>query len=540
MKTVTYEQLASGENVALNLHRILAQCRAQGIRRLTFQPGVYQLDPLFCSQRSLNISNHGYNGPKRIAALIEDMEDFEIDFGGSTLVCNGIMTPIAILNSKNIRICNVKLKNPTVPIWECRVTAHGEDYIDVENIHGIEKLELRHGQLFARYPGTMLAHMIIVIGFNGKTGEITERIGNDPLGIHSLHVTFEPLDETHMRLRGCLRQPPIGDVLVFSAARRMGAGVFCQHSQELTFENVDICSCYGMGLLAQVCRDITLRRFRTLREEGRLCTASADATHFVGCSGEILVENSTFVGQLDDALNIHGIYTRILDKGEDWILIRQVHHESSGIPIYQPGHALQILSPNTLLPYACKTLKALEIINDECSILYLEESAADIRVGDDVENISLTADLVFRNNVVRDNPARGMLIGARGKVLIENCLFHTTATAIKFECDGEFWFESGGITDVTIRNNLFDNCKEGWGNAIIEFQPREATEEGRYFHGSIRVVDNTFRGGIACLAIVDNVRCFEFLDNTIIDNDGACIEMSHTGESKIQDGIHKE
>lgn len=528
---------AGGSHPALDLQRILQQCQAEGIRKLTFQPGEYRLEPLYCAQRSLNIANHGYNGPKRIGVLVEDMVDFEIDFGGSTLIADGIMTPIAILNSQNIRIRNVTLKNPTVPIWECQVTAHGEDFIDVENRYGFDKLEFRQGQYVARYPGTMLGHIIIAIAFDGKTGQVQSPWGNDPLGIHNMYVTFEPLDDTHIRLRGVRRKPPIGNILVFSCSRRMGSGIFCQQGENLAFENVTIQSCYGMGLLAQVCRDITLRDFHTRREAGRMCTASADATHFVCCTGTILVEDSTFEGQLDDALNIHGMYTRILDKGTDWIMVQQVHHESSGIPIFRPGDRLQILSPDTLLPYAGRTLKAVQIINDECSVLHFSESAEDIRVGDDVENVSLTADLVFRNNQVRDNPARGMLIGARGKVLIENCCFHTTATAIKFESDGQFWFESGGMTDVTIRDNVFDNCREGWGSAVIEFQPRPARQEGHWFHDRIRILGNTFRAGIAPVAAVSDTRLLEFWDNRIVDNPEAHIRLTHVGQHQIQPDV---
>ena len=151
MKIASYQQLAIHQSPALNFHYIMEYCQREKINRLVVEPGTYELDPKLCSQRNLNISNHGYNGPKRIGIVIENMEDFEIDFQGSTLICQGIMTPFAILNSKRITVRNVKLKNPTVPQFECRVIAHGENYVDVEAIFAMENVQLIHGYLQHKY-----------------------------------------------------------------------------------------------------------------------------------------------------------------------------------------------------------------------------------------------------------------------------------------------------------------------------------------------------------------------------------------------------
>lgn len=537
MKTVTYKELAVHGSPALNFHYILDYCRKEGINRLVVEPGVYELDPKLCSQRQLNISNHGHNGPKRIALVIEDMEDFEIDFCGSTLISQGIMTPFAVLNSKNITVKNVKLKNPTIPQFECRVTAHGKDYVEVENIHGIENVQFQHGYLYASYPCAMYTPCHTNVEFDGTTGEIAHGTADNTLGVPSRDLYFQPLDPTHLRIFGGTRKPPIGNVLLFNAMCRVGAGFFCENSGNLRFENVDICSCYGMGIIAQMCRDITLNSFNTVREDGVLCTAGADATHFVNCSGLVTVENSSFMGQMDDALNIHGIYTRIIGKGENWVLVREMHPEATGIAIYQPGNLLQVLPPDTLLPYTKKTVKAVEHINDECIKVLLNESTEDIQVGDDLENLTLNADLIFRNCVVRDNRARGMLIGTNGKVVIENCHFHSSGTAVKFESDGAYWFESGATADVTIRNNHFDGCKYGgWGHAIIEFQPREATEENRYFHGSIQVTGNTFTKGLPELVSINNASRFVFLDNTL-NLEEPKVVVTHVGTSEVQSDV---
>ena len=77
--------------------------------------------------------------------------------------------------------------------------------------------------------------------------------------------------------------------------------------------------------------------------------------------------------------------------------------------------------------------------------------------------------------------------------VIENNYFNTSGCAILFQSDGVYWFESGGVYDVEIKNNTFDSCRYSpWGNAIIDCPPRPAEEEGKYFHKKIAVASNEF------------------------------------------------
>ncbi len=540
MKILKYSEFSNSPEAALNFYDVMNECKAQRAAKLLVEPGVYELDPKFCAQRDLCISNHGHNGPKRIGVLLEGMENFEIDFQGSTLVGLGILTHIALLGCKNVTIRNVKLKNPTIPILECRVIGFGEGFVDAEAVSGLENFELAYGKLRWEHGKLIYTPAFGNVEFDENTGEIARGTDDRTLGENFENLTVQKLGNTRLRISGIRRTPPLGNILAIYASQRMGAGIFCQHCENLRFENVDVCSCYGMGLLAQVCRNLTLEDFCTLREDGRCVTAMADATHFVNCTGLVKVENSTFVGQLDDALNIHGMYSRILAVEENTLLVQQVHHEATGIPLYEPGNRIRVLPPDTLLPYAEKTIRSVEKINDQCFRIGLAESAADIRVGDDIENLTLNCDLIFRNNVVRDNRARGMLIGTPGKVLIEQNTFHSSGTAVKFESDGDYWFESGGTTDVTIRENRFEDCKYGgWGYAVIEFKPRRAVEPNRYFHGTVRVEDNTFTGGLPELVSISNAEHFTFTGNRL-ELEDAYLCTEHIGEAEIQENINKK
>ena len=79
-------------------------------------------------------------------------------------------------------------------------------------------------------------------------------------------------------------------------------------------------------------------------------------------------------------------------------------------------------------------------------------------------------DVLIKGCRMRGNRARGLLLGSRGRTVIEDCYFHIAGAAILFEGDGNFWYEQSGVRDVTIRNNIFENGNYGslnWGNACI-------------------------------------------------------------------------
>jgi hypothetical protein len=332
---------------------------------------------------------------------------------------------------------------------------------------------------------------------------------------------FEDIGGDLLRLYGVKRYPPIGNYEILYITPRLGAGIFCEDSSDLYFENVTVHGCLGMGVIAQTCHNVHLNGFNTLRKGDRYYTANVDGSHFVNCTGLVRVENCTFEGQLDDALNIHGMYARIEKVAGNEIFVREVHDEARGIRVYRAGDRIQVLDVSSLIPYAEKTIIEAEYLNQDIIRLVLKEGTDGVREGDDIENLDRTADLIFKNNTVRNNRARGMLIATKGKVIIEDCYFHTSGAAILFEADGDFWFESGGTRDVTIRNNFFDGCKYStWGSSVISCAPRKRIEEGKYFHKKMDIVDNRFHMTMGYAVQLDNIESATFTGNTVTAADG--------------------
>ena len=543
MKTLYFKDYRKTGNDAYDLYRLITDLGTKKDVKIIFDKDTYHVNPDFCFERCVNISNHGWNGYKRFFALIDGMENVELDFSGSTIISNGVLTPFGILNSRNITVKNAILENDNTMFLQARVIAHGNGYVELEKMRGGSQFVLRgNGELATNYYQCFFV-INNSLEYNAETGEIERGTADHSFDEYLWNMRFEDVGNNKLRLHGVKRYPPIGNIVIFSATRRLGCGFFCEDSSDIILENITVHSCFGMGILAQTCHNIHLDSFNTLRHGDQYYTANADATHFVNCTGTVLVENSTFEGQLDDALNIHGMYARIESKSEREILVREVHNEARGIRIYRDGDRIQIVNNKSLIPYAEKTIEKAEYINQDIIRLTLKETTDGIVIGDDIESLDRVADLIFRNNIVRNNRARGMLIATRGKTVIEDCYFHTSGSSILFESNGDYWFESGGVQNVTIRNNTFDGCKyANWGSAVISCVPRKAVEDGKYFNREIRVIDNKFHMTMDYAVQFDNVEHAVFEGNTVTAADGIDpkITLNHIGRADIITDIKVE
>ena len=538
METIFFRNHRKNSDDGYNIYRLLSDLKGKKDVRIVFDKDTYEISPDYCFERAIHISNHGWNGYKRIIALLEEMESVELDFSGSIILTHDVITPFAIINSKNITIKNVTLENTNICFMQTRVLSHGDGYIELEKMQGADSFFMRHGRELAMTYDESMFIVVNNIEVNPTTGTLEPGTSDHTMKEFLWNMRFEDIGNGKLRLHGIKRYPPVGNILIFSVERRLGCGFFCEDSENVRLENVTVHSCHGMGILAQTCHNITLDGFNTLRHGDQYYTANADATHFVNCTGLVKVENCTFEGQLDDALNIHGMYIRIEKIGEGEIFVREVHSQAKGIRVIRAGDKVQILHPKTLIPYTEKTVKEAEYINKDSIRIVFEEGNDGIRsTGDVLESLNRVADLIFRNNVVRHNRARGMLIATKGDVLIENNYFNTSGCAILFQSDGVFWFESGGVYNVHIKGNVFDACRYSpWGNAIIDCPPRPEEEENKYFHKKIAVTDNRFIMINDSVALFNNAEEIVFEGNTVECDEtfSPYITVQHVAKAKIE------
>ena len=297
---------------------------------------------------------------------------------------------------------------------------------------------------------------------------------------------------------------------------RPAPGIFLDSCTQTALRNVKVHYAEGMGLLAQLCTDVTLQKFSVClkgKSDPRYFTTQADATHFSQCRGRISVAKGMFESMMDDAINVHGIYLKVKEIIDRRTLrCSYEHNQAWGFAWGQPGDTVSFVRA------VCMDVKGDENVIEsikpadqptnhgakEFVIRFNNDVPREVCTDETygVENLSATPEVVFRRCTVRNNRARGALFSSPRRTVCERNFFdHTSGTAVLLCGDCNGWFESGAVRDLVIRKNRFLNALTNqfqFTNAVISIYPeipRINIQKG-YFHGgkrdAILIEDNVF------------------------------------------------
>ena len=512
-----YSEFNKTDNHSYNVYNALKYCKEHNENSLVFDKGTYHFCDEMAAEDMMCVSNHDMYCVKRIAFLLKDMKDFTLDGGESEFVFHDSIVPFSVINSENITLKNFSVDFDETMILDACVCDVNDSYIDVLVVND-DSFYISDSILYCKDSAGHIGRADFFC-LRSK-GEDKSFISQSCDEFDLAETRFEDLGNKKIRIHNFGLDVEKDMHLIIKNALRHSCDIVCSDSKDVEIKNITLYKSYAMGLLAQKTENITVDNMTVRAKDDCLYSLSADAVHFVHCKGLVKVINSSFSEQLDDALNIHGIYTKIIDKTDDYIIVKYMHHSAKGLNIYEKGSEIVVLTPETLISNGIYKISDVEVINMNYTKIYVEGGTKNIKVGDVIEDLTYSCDLLFENNRVYNNRARGMLIAAKGNVEIKNNYFNTPGVAILFESDGKFWYESGGTTGVIIKNNTFDNCKytlNSWGESVIEIVPREKFNEGEYFHKYIEISDNSFSNCNSSLFYLDNVENIYVRNNNFRD-----------------------
>ncbi len=529
--TVNFNEFKTTGNNTLDLVNALKTCKNIGANELVFNKGVYEFDDEFALEIPLCVANHGETGYRKSAFLLQGFESFTINGNGSTFVFKGIMNAFTLLDCKSVTLKGFSVEFPDYPYPNGFVTNITDEYFDVK--FDSDNILVKDGILYVK-SGAFCDKVHCDVRFDGETHEIVRGTGDFSLGKSMNQMGCVRLPNGDFRFFNPPVFPKKTDVFGLLTGIRRASGILLDNSHDTVISDVTIHSCIGIGIMAQCCHNITVDNCRVTASEGRYVSSAADATHFVACTGLVEVKNCLFEHMLDDALNVHGIYTKVVKSAEDLAVVKFMNAASVGIDIYKVGDTLAALDPETLKPFAEVKVVDSTLINREITQLKFKENIT-LPEGCIIENLTRYPELLFHGNTVQNNRARGMLIATNRKAVVKNCRFHTSGSAIVLECDGKFWFESGAVSDLTIEDNVFDDCRyANWDKGVISAPQGKQTVNGFYYHGKIEIKNNTFKGHNDYDVYADNVAELGFKGNK---SDRPEIKLCHVGKTDIDDGV---
>lgn len=506
---------------------------------LRFEPGTYHFHPKGAAIHEYYVSNHDQVASKSIGLALDEFHSLTLEGNGAQFIFHGRMLPLALTHSRNCTLKDFSIDHANPQIAQAEIVSNDPEQGITFRVAPWVNYRITQDSLFETYGEGWALRQSAGIAFEKETRRVCYNTSD--IGVPTKGITeIEP---------GLLRAPrwkdkrlTPGTVMALRTWERPTPGIFLSHNTQTTLKNVTVHYAEGMGLLAQLCEDITLDGFNVClkgKDDPRYFTTQADATHFSQCKGKITSVNGLYENMMDDAINVHGTYLKILERIDNHTVRgRYMHDQAWGFDWGFAGDKVQFIRSKTM-----------EILDGENKVASIEpadkptmhgarlfrirfEKPVPAEVSGQgsygIENLTWTPEVYFAHNTIRNNRARGALFSTPQKVLVEKNLFdHTSGCAILLCGDCNGWFETGACRNVTIRNNRFINSLTSqfqFTNAVISIYPEipELDKQQKLFHGgkknAIRIIDNEFVTFDAPLLYAKSVDGLLYKGNTLVTN----------------------
>lgn len=472
-----------------------------GEKTVVLEKGTYFIDSAKCEEPMLFITNtvgddefSDDETPHRscVPLYLNGLNDLTLDGGGSLFLIDGKVTNIALENCRNITLKNFEIRHKHPDMHEFRVVGKRLFSVDFEfDRDTLYEFDGGKGYFYGkdyRYgidKGALTAGWIGLI--REETPDKIQRVQ------HPLFASLGMEDLGNGRIR--VRYPntsrfKVGDRFYVYDVRRQFAGIFVNRCENVTLQNIAQRFNYSLALVAQDTENLTAENLDFAPEKGsaRKIASAADFIQLCMCRGKMTVKNCHFDGAGDDLLNVHGIHFKITEQNGNDLTVRFMHPQSHGFNPLRVGDTLAYINPETLLEEGQAEILSSELVN-EYEIRLTVRGTVGAKVGHVIEDVSACPSLDFIGNTSTRIITRGLLITTRGKVTVSgNHFVSTTMSGILLSDDAKSWYESGMCRDVTVQNNVFDDC----GGTPVLILPENSRYAGAV-HRNIAIIGNTFK-----------------------------------------------
>ncbi|CAF0991635.1 unnamed protein product, partial [Adineta ricciae] len=236
--------------------------------------------------------------------------------------------------------------------------------------------------------------------------------------------------------------------------------IYIQNSFDITIQSINVHSAWGMVLVTNRVRRLTISDYHVAPKNGRWLSANSDCMHFISTREFISLKDSKCQMQGDDGLNVLTPYVSVANVINSTALVLQAFNWTDPLFI-EDGTQLEF-SPNKqpFTEYQRGTIVSSTFYTST-SRLFTFNSSINVSAGDLV-CVADVASLTIRNFTVEHNRARGVLLETRNIDIRQSVFNKTSGPAILFQ-PSLYWHEGLPGRNVTLAENLYIHCNEGIG-----------------------------------------------------------------------------
>ena len=444
--------------VAANLHHLIRDAIIRKTPIISLPPGTHHIHGALLPERFCHVTNNDH-GLKRILLDVNGAHDLTIDGNGATLVIHGEIIPIAIKNSATVTVKNLTIDWHRPAFTQATVTASGAGFLEF-------RTDLK------RYPLRVSAHRLIAEDGEGwkseslwnllpfdKNGEIPAKHEN----WHLINFHKASVKGDIFRLEAAFAEThPEGTTIALMHGNRVAPAVWIEDSEHITVQDITIHHAMGMGVVAQLSKNVTVERVTIAPSGDRLFSTWVDAVHMCDCSGATRVIDCRLRGQFDDAINLHASFSKVIPHGApNRAILQLVHPQRYGDSPAKIGLDVAFYRRADLGRVLVTRVTDAARINQESTGITVAD-ALPTDQGDLVCGVFDPSGTVeIRGNFFGPNRGRGILINLEHHVTIANNHFHVSGRAIESQPDANYWWEGSPVRDLTIRDNHLDDCGYG-------------------------------------------------------------------------------
>ncbi len=440
---------------------------------LRFEKGEYHFYEEGTFQKFFAVTNNT-NCVRKVAFPIIGMKNVTIDGGDSLFVFHRDTSSFVVSHSENITIKNFTRTMDHLPYVLMKVgkiddngfelIMHPEvDYTVNENgsiaiktmlynmstangncfsLHSLDRINIKY--LFAGPDEPKIA---------GLAAPHYETIAEPIEG--GVYCRYTNVDESIRAIKCAFCEGE--NIGIISEGRRRTI-IFMEESSEINISNILVKRGTGMGVVAQCCHNINVDGFNVIPDEGDPCPLTADALHFVHCTGLVDARNCDIRNIMDDIFNVHGMYSTVDEVLENGIKIKIHHFEQAMFLPYHEDDKLSVIDPATLEIKGTITSKDYEYLDEKglSAVVRIKdpEKLSFVKVGDLIEDPDRMPAFNFVGNKGINIPT--IRFAGNKRAYMADNYFSGFYRAVNANDMPDYWYESGRLGEVIIENNTFD------------------------------------------------------------------------------------